>query len=95
MAAILAWSAAEVAAWRQHLDRHPPGDYRTQWLLAQLLSMFANDSKNPDRQISPFEFAPWLEVWGQREKRLVGARKARRQRLAARIDQAYQQNSEA
>lgn len=52
-------------AWCEHFQSHPPSDpYRVEWLLAQLVMMFAN--VHAARGVAPItsvtEIAPWLET---------------------------------
>ena len=51
---------AERAAWHGHFRNHPPGDYLTQRILAQLCSLIVKAHGGQD--VHPSAFAPWI-VW--------------------------------
>jgi len=54
---------AERAAWHGHFRRHPPGDYLTQTLLAQVCAILVRTAGGD--AVHPREFAPWLH-WPER-----------------------------
>ncbi len=54
------YTPAERLAWREHLERYPPGDFYTQKLLADILSVLVTFMGK--KQISSKDVAPWLFV---------------------------------
>jgi len=65
-----AMPAAHRQALRLHYAEYPPGDFRMQYLLAQLIIMF--HSANKDKKSPPLklgDFAPWLVTASMRKKR--------------------------
>ena len=59
---VLSMSIPEYAGWARYACENPPGDVRTQALLAGLLAMVANLGKGKkDKPAGPLDFAPWLK----------------------------------
>ena len=48
----------EQMAWRQHFEKFPHGDFYTQKLLADLVSMLGSFLSS--KEIQPRDVAPWL-----------------------------------
>ena len=58
-------SAAEIAGWERHFRTCPPGDWRTQHLLAETISTLDRLTSamcgGKLKVRSPLEIAPWLK----------------------------------
>lgn len=63
----MSYTPAERLAWREHFERFPPGDFYTQKLLADLVSMIGTFLGN--KQLHPQEVAPWL--YGKQEPKEI------------------------
>ena len=54
--------AREYRGWIEFLSKNPLGDVRTQFLLAQLLSLISNYIRKKGSKVnSLFDFAPWFK----------------------------------